>query len=177
MSDLFAYASGGAQGGAVGTGRSINIEGSAQAIRALAAFAPDLQKRLRKEITEALEITQRAALSEYPTGEWAIKFNSGRALFGQITAAARGGRGKTWGESGGGVRAAIFEFAGSVQEGKTPQAQGLIRHLNEKYGKTGRFLWDAWDRTGKEVLDRIGNSMRQAEAELQSRLDASGEAY
>lgn len=160
-----------------GQGRSITIDGSAATIKALAAFEPDLHKRLRKEIRTALNRTREAAMAAYPTGLWTIRFNGRKALFGSIVATGGGLKADKWGESGGGVRAAIFEFAGSVQEGKTPQARGLIQHLNEKYGGTGRFLWDAWDKTGKAVLDDIAVSFRAAEAEFQARLDAAGEDY
>lgn len=173
MSDVRFYASGGADRRAVGTGRSVNIEGSYETLRLLGQLFPDLRKTFEKQARKALDVTRRGALSEYPTGKWSIRFNQ-KSLFGSITAAARGERGDTWGESGGGVRAAIFEFAGRVQPGRTPQAQGLIRHLYAKYGGTGRFLWDAWDRTGKDVLDGVTLAFRTVEADMQIRLDTVG---
>lgn len=175
MSDIRMYASGGADHGAVGTGRSLNIEGSYETIRLLGQLFPDLRKAFEKQVRQALKVTQKSALGEYPTGKWSIRFNK-NSLFGSIVAAAKGERAARWGDSGGGVRAAIFEFAGSVQPGRTPQAQGLIKHLEAKYGGTGRFLWDAWDRTGQGVLDQIEGAFRQAEAQFQERLDAVGKA-
>lgn len=175
MSDTFVYASGGAERRRVGTGRSVNIEGSYETLRLLGQWSPDLRKVFEKQAREALKVTKRSALGEYPTGKWSIRFNS-KSLFGQIVAASRGDRGRTWGESGGGVRAAIWEFIGSRYAGDSPQVLGMIAHLNEKYGGTGRLLWDAWDRTGEQVLGQITGAFRIAESEFQSRLNAVGKA-
>ena len=61
--------------------------------------------------------------------------------------------------------------------GATPQARGLIESLNRRYGQPGRFLWAAWDKTGKDVLDRIRTAMLEAERDLQATLDSAGEDY
>lgn len=159
-----------------GSSRSISIDGSYQTIRALAVFEPDLHKLMRKDFRRALNITRTAALSEYPTGEWKIRF-SNKNLFGQIVAAGGGLRADSWGQSGGGVRAAIFEFVGTRYAGDRPQVLGLIQHMTVKYGSPGRFLWDAWDRTGRDVLDQIAWHFKEYERTFQARLDAAGEAY
>jgi hypothetical protein len=156
---------------------AIGVTGIKETTRALAAFDPALKKRLNKTIRTALADVQAGAQAKYPTGAWQIVI-SNKNMLGSIKTRA-GSRGTTgsWADADGGVRAAIFEFAGSTQSGATPQARGLIKHLNEKYGGTGRFLWAAWDERGKKALETIRQGVLAAERDLQSKLDAAGEAY
>ena len=158
------------------SGSGIEITGVRPVVRALESFAPDIEFALDQAIKDSLQATKSAAQAKYPEGLWVIG-RTKKKLLGYIAARAGGKRAARWGDSSGGIKAAIFEFAGSVQPGRTPQAQGLISHLDEKYGDTGRFLWDAWDETGAEVLDDINVYVRVAEAELQARLDGAGEGY
>lgn len=157
-------------------GSSMEITGVRSTVNGLRAFAPDIEQAMDKEIKAALGRTKAVAGMYYPGGKWTVG-RSKKKLVGYISATAGGTRGKTWGESAGGIRAAIFEFAGTNQSGKTPQAKGLIAHLNSKYGSPGRFLWRAWDETGVDVLHDIAVSVKKAEKELQARLDSEGTAY
>lgn len=154
---------------------SIEVQGVKQTVAALKAFTPDIHKALTKSIREALKFTQEVAKSKYPSGAWSIRINQKKVL-GSITTAS-GAKAVRWGESSGGVRAAIFEFAGAVQSGKTPQAQALIASLNSRYGSTGRFLWAAWDETGNGVLESIRYEVLKAERQLQAHLEETGQAF
>ena len=159
------------------TGSNIQIDNVKETVRALKEFEPEIQRRLNRQIRKALQPTLAGAQARYPKGQWQINITQ-KKLLGSIAAASGGGAvGRNWDESAPGIRAAIFEFAGSIQPGKTPQAQGLIRSLTERYGSPGRFLWDAWDAEGKQALEQIRESVQQAERELQARLSASGEDF
>lgn len=156
-------------------GSNIQITGVKQTIAALQAFDPEIKKTLTKQIREALATTRTRAIGKYPRGAWSINVNQ-KKILGSIVARS-GARAVRWGDSDPGVRAAIFEFAGSTQPGKTPQARAMIASLNARYGQPGRFLWSAWDETGAGVLNDIQTAVRGAERELQARLDAIGEGY
>jgi hypothetical protein len=158
-------------------GTNIEIRGVKETMAALKAFEPDLLKSLRKDIRHTLEKTRDAAQGKYPKGAYGVRI-SARKLLGSVVAMSGGGSvASSWEKSAPGVRAAIFEFAGKVQGGKTPQASGLIRSLNARYGSPGRFLWSAWDEHGKESLEHIKVSVQNAERDLQAKLDSAGESY
>lgn len=157
-------------------GSNIEIDGVKETIDALKAFEPEIRKVLNKQIRQALKTVETTAQSLYPKGAWSITINNKRIL-GSIAARSGGSLGRSWGESSPGIRASIFEFAGKVQPGKTPQAQAMIRSLNDRYGTPGRFLWGAWDNVGEHVLDQIKTAVQNAERELQASLDAAGETY
>lgn len=157
-------------------GTNIQITGVKETVAALKAFQPEIAKRLNSEIRKSVGKVKARALSRYPSGSYSLTLNN-RKILGSVTASAGGDRSKRWGDSSGGIRAAIFEFAGKNQPGKTPQAQGLIKHLNEKYGQPGRFLWAAWDDVGRGVLRDIESSVKAAERDLQASLDSAGEGF
>lgn len=155
----------------------IEVRGTRETIRALAAFEPDIKRELNKTIRSALNQTRDAARARYPKGDWVVRITQ-RNLLGAI--AARGGGGgdssKSWAALPPGQRAAIFEFIDQAPSGR-PQVKGLIDSLNRRYGSPGRFLWDAWDATGENAVDTIRDAVLQAEARLQANLDAAGEAF
>lgn len=155
---------------------NIRITGVKGTITALREFAPEIEAVLDAEIRAALEATQRAAQSRYPGGSWIVGRNR-KKLLGYVAARAGGRRAQRFGDSAPGIRAAIFEFAGAQQPGRTPQAAGMIASLNSRYGGTGRFLWGAWDSTGKSVLAGIASAVRLSEKALQAKLDSLGEEY
>lgn len=157
---------------------NIRIDNVAETVRAIRAFAPDIKERMNREIRKAMTDVKRGAEARYPKGAYSVNI-SAKKILGSVAAASggKGGVGKSWGESAPGIRAAIFEFAGSRQPGQTPQAQGLIRSLNNRYGSPGRFLWAAWDEKGSDAKDRIEAAVKAAERELNARLEASGEAF
>lgn len=159
-------------------GTNIKIEGVKATIKALKEFEPDLQKAMNKEIRSALTMVREGAKSRYPKGAWSLRLNT-KNILGTVIATGGGSNwdGKNWSDIAPGVRAAIFEFAGSVQGGRTPQARGLIDSLNRRYGTPGRFLWASWDANGRDVLDKIEAAVRSAERDLQANLDSAGEGY
>lgn len=157
-------------------GSSIEVTGVKATIRALEVFAPEIRERLNKNIREALATTNIRAKGHFPQGAWVVRINK-KKLLGTIMAKPGNRVDNKWGDSDPGVKAAIFEFAGSRTSGATPQSKGLIASLNRRYGQPGRFLWAAWDETGKDVLDRIRTAMLAAERDLQSKLDSTGETF
>ena len=157
-------------------GNNIEIQGLRQTVKALEAFTPEIHKRLNDSIKDALRYTQSVAQGIYPKGAWSVTVNK-RSLLGQIKARGGGSKADSWGDSSPGTRAAIFEFIGSRYSGDRPQVLNTIKSLNERYGEPGRFLWAAWDKTGKGVMLDIKLSVEAAERDLQATLDASGESY
>lgn len=158
---------------------NIQIDGVKSTIRALKEFEPGIRLRMNREIRRSLETVKGRALAKYPTGAYDIKITQ-KNMLGSIRAASGGAtlsRSQRWGDAPPGIRAAIFEFAGSLDSGATPQAEGLIKHLNAKYGSPGRFLWAAWDESGRQVLEQIATAVKRAERDLQASLDAAGESF
>lgn len=158
-------------------GTNIRIDGVKQTVAALKAFEPDLLKAMNKEIRQSLAPVRQRAKGIYPGGAWSININS-KKILGSIAASAGGGLDpNSWGNSGAGTKAAIFEFIGSRYMGKRPQVTGLIASLERRYGSPGRFLWQAWDEMGSGVLDNIEEAVRGAERDLQANLDSAGEGF
>ncbi len=155
---------------------NIRITGVAKTVKALREIEPEVAKRMNTTIRKALSVTSAGAKQRYPKGAWSVNINT-KKILGSISARSGLRLDNDWGNSAPGVKAAIFEFAGSRQPGRTPQARGLIKSLTERYGQPGRFLWDSWDDTGKEALNTIEQAIRSAERELQMKLDAAGETY
>jgi hypothetical protein len=155
---------------------NIRIDGVKQTVAFLKDFAPEIQKAMNKTIRLALNDTKRGAEARYPKGAWSVNINS-KKILGSISARSGGTRASSWADSSPGIKAAVFEFAGSRQPGRTPQARAMIASLRARYGEPGRFLWDAWDEGGKDALDKIETAVKQAERELQAKLDSMGESY
>lgn len=160
-----------------GASSNIRVENVKETITALAAFEPEIHKRLNVQIRKAMGRIKTRAQGKYPAGAWQVQLNKKRILGSIRTTPGSSLDATRWGEAAPGVRAAIFEFAGSRSAGATPQARGLIKSLNARYGQPGRFLWAAWDEQGNAVLEEIRASVKSAERELQSRLDSRGESY
>lgn len=154
---------------------NIQITGVKETITALDAFAPEVKKVLNRQIRSALEVVKRGAEARYPEGAWIIKITK-RNLLGSITTKPGSVGDKNWGSADPGVKAAIFEFAENNPSGR-PQVAGLLATLNRRYGAPGRFLWAAWDSDGEDALNKIKTAVKKAEAELQARLDATGEEF
>ena len=51
----------------------------------------------------------------------------------------------------------VFELAGRASGGKTPQGKQMIQALNERYGRPGRIIWRAYDKS----RDEVDKEMRQ----------------
>jgi hypothetical protein len=152
----------------------LRIGGIKATITALRNLAPDVKREMDKEIRSVMTTIKAGAENRYPGGQWLVKLNAKR-LFGSVEAVAGGERASTWRDSGPGVKAAVFEFAGKYQPGKTPQAKAMIDSLNARYGSPGRFLWDSWDSNKVRALAQIRDAVLRAERELQTRLDSAGD--
>lgn len=155
---------------------NIRIDNVKATVAALKEFAPEIQQRMNKEIRTALVKTQTGAKARYPKGSWSISVNT-KKILGSISARSGGTRASSWEKSSPGVRAAVFEFAGSRGTGKTPQAAAMISSLRARYGEPGRFLWDSWDENGAQALADIESSVREAERDLQAKLNSMGESF
>lgn len=158
------------------TSVNIEIQGVRKTVAALKAFTPEIHKALNDNIKSALRDTQDTAKSIYPRGAWTVGVSQ-KKLLGYVAARGGGSRAQVWGDSSPGVRASIFEFAGTRSSSSRPQVVNMIASLNRRYGTPGRFLWEAWDRSGSGVLLDIRLSVQKAERELQAALDAAGEDY
>lgn len=160
------------------SGSNILIIGAKETITALREFTPDVERKLDNTIKDALRVTAQTAKGRYPKGSWIVG-RSKKRMLGYVAARAGGGGwgGKALNDLSPGTRAAILEFIGTAYSGSRPQVTGLIATMNSRYGSPGRFLWQAWDSTGANTLATIDDAMRQAEAELQARLNALGEGF
>jgi hypothetical protein len=152
----------------------LRVGGVKATIAALRNLAPDVKREMDREIRSVMTTIKAGAESRYPAGAWSVKLNAKR-LFGSVEAIGGGERADTWRDSGPGVKAAVFEFAGKYQPGKTPQAKAMIASLNARYGSPGRFLWDSWDENKTRALAQIKTAVLRAESELQTRLDSAGD--
>lgn len=166
------------RGGGMGVG--IMCRGVSRTTRALEAFAKDtIYREFNLTVRDAMREVADGAAARYPKGKWGVG-RSRKRMLGYVFAARSGTRAgaKTrWADLPPGTRASIFEFAGHDQDGRSPGARGLIKHLNAEYGKTGRFLWDSWDEHGPGVIAEIRDAFIRAEADLQAQLDAAGEEW
>ena len=69
--------------------------------------------------------------------------------------------------------AAITEFAGKKNPGgRTPRGASLIRTLEERYGKPGRILWQAFDEAAPAMLANVARLVAAAEAEVNAQMNA-----
>ena len=157
----------------------LELSGIRETIEAIRETEPDIGRRLNKTIREALRVTERGAQQKYPNGAWKIRINK-KALFGELVTAPGVLNPKDWGGSSPGAKANVFEFIGSTYSGDREQVKGLIESLNDRYANIsegGRFVFGAWDERGKLELAKIRTAVKDAERELQRRMDAAGEVY
>jgi hypothetical protein len=159
--------------GAKGKGFSaeIRVEGLEATIAALRALAPDVLKRLQKEIKNSVRHVAAAAATRGPSGhplKYAVRSSMrGKKTGMRVIAADRD--------------TSIFEFAGTKGLSRsggpiTPQGAAMVRWL-DGFGKPGRFLWGAWDESKDDVEADIKRAMGEAEHELQDHLNAAGETF
>lgn len=154
---------------------NIRIDNVKETVAYLREFDAEVLKAINATIKDSLYKVRDLSSSKYPKGSWVVRVNK-KNLLGYIAARSGGARGKSWGESAGGVRAGIFEFIGSRYSGNRPQVTGLIDSLNRRYGQPGRFLWAAWDEGGQTALEEIKNTLDQTQAYVQRRLDSIGQS-
>jgi hypothetical protein len=150
----------------------IVIKGMSETVLHLKNFERDIYDVLRVEVREILNRTRSSAQGRYPEGRWRISFGAGRWPAGSISTAGGSSRDYArWSDAPGGVKASIFDTMGRRSGGKTPQAQATIASLNARYGPPQRFLWPAWMSNRRQSMTDIDKAFRDAERELQHRLD------
>lgn len=175
-------------------GVSVAIYGLAELERTLKSMAPDLRKQMDKGIRDGLRPTLTAARARIPSNPPLSGWSTTGAASGRTRGGVgwpawdpRGGRagisvrrGSPWGRRRTTVAVAwriesrdasatIFDKAVS---GHSPQWQNFVAVLTERFGKSQRVLWPAWLATREAAMTSVENAVRDAEAALQSRVDA-----
>lgn len=143
--------------------------GFTDARKALRLVAPDMARRmttgLRAQATGIAQMTRARAPRRTGAMAAGYKVKTIPARVGPFT--MHGGyqvRNDT-------RQAAILESAGSRSPGKPNQGRSLVRNLNDRYGPPGRFLWRTWDEQRATVLAAVDGLIRQAERDLQTRIN------
>lgn len=161
--------------GVNGKGHSseIRISGLAETLTALKGFEPEVYKALNKSLRAPLKNLASTASARYG-GTYKVKLRTtGKSVGGSVTAVMGPQKSRNdWTSPA--SKALVMEFA---KNGKTPQARGMIDFFQSYFGSPGRFLWNTWDSMSNSVQTDIAESIKQAEAELQRRLDSAGEGY
>lgn len=141
-------------------GAAVEVRGFSETMYALSAVDPDLQKSFVRDFRQFGSMIANKAKGK-------VQSRSGAMLKGYRTR-LRTRKGITkvqvYNDTPQGM---ILEFAGSTSGGKTKQGQSLINTLNAKYGKTGRFMWEAYD----ELKPRIDLMVQMAISEVERALD------
>lgn len=162
-----------------GASYEVNIEDVAATRYLLKQFGPDLLKKLDRELTQVARMLKSTAQSNLSrTGvsgsAYMIRTTNRAGSFtkGVTTAPGSVPRGERWSTKPG-VLAAVFEFAQNVRTSK-PQniarTKAMLATVTARYGKPGRFLWDAWDSMSSGALARVHGAVATAEDELSGRL-------
>jgi hypothetical protein len=158
---------------------AVEVLGLYQTKSLLAKFEPDLLKRLDRTVNLVARDLRRGAQANFQrTGAagdaYAIRRRNRPGGFSVAVTTARGSvsPGERW-SSEPGVLARIFELANKTYDSQ-PQnvrrTQSLIETLTRRYGKPGRFLWDAWDERKATSLARVSDEVRAVESEYAARM-------
>ena len=166
---------------AAGAPMAVDVSGLPETRRLLRQFEPDLLKRLDAKMNSLARQLKASAQANFErTGAsgtaYRVRTRSRVSGFSKAVTTTGGSvaAGEKW-SSAPGVLAAIFEFANgprNAQPQNVPRVQSLIATLNARYGSPGRFLWAAWDSSGKQHLHEIDAEVKAVEAEYSARLRA-----
>lgn len=158
---------------------AIDVTGLPETRNLLRRFEPDLLKRLDSHLNAvARDLCNEAQVNFSATGvrgsAYRVKSKTRAGGFSKAVTTMPGsvGRGERW-SSEPGVLASIFELANAVRDSKPQNIQrtrSLIATLNARYGRPGRFLWEAWDESKDEALGSIKAEVEAIEAEYSARL-------
>lgn len=146
------------------TGGLVQVEGDGfrKTMHALDLFAPDLRKRLLKDLRTIAAGVRKDAAAAFPVRSGAGKTGFKSSVRNRGDDVSASVFNKT-------PQSQILEFAGSKSSGSTPQGQSLIRNLTTEYGEPGRFMWAAYD--GRDVEGDVDAAIAAAEAALQGDLE------
>lgn len=153
------------------------ITGLDQTLRIMRAVDKEIAQELNRNFKQAGQIIADAARPKYPR-------RSGRSRQG-VRVYIGGGKRRIGGGVGNrnrrSVRMAgfrvvqtakggsILEFALQNRTG-TKQAESLVENITRKYGRPGRFLWQAYDENKDAVDSAFEKSVRDAEAKLNAKV-------
>lgn len=161
-----------------GVSYEVNVEDLSATRYLLKKFGPDVLKRLDRELTSVARQLKGSAEASFArtgaSGAYMIRTTNRAGSFtkGVTTRAGSVSRGERWSSSPG-VLAAVFEFAQNVRNAKpqnVARTRAMLETLSRKYGKPGRFLWDAWDAMSNAALARVHGAVETAERDLSEEL-------
>lgn len=157
------------------TGGLVQVEGDGfrKTMHALDLFAPDLRKRLLKDLRTIAAGVRKDAAAAFPVRSGAGKTGFKSSVRNRGDDVSASVFNKT-------PQSQILEFAGSkssgsgtrrTKNGNVPSTHGqtLIRNLATEYGAPGRFMWAAYD--GRDVEGDVDAAIAAAEAALQGDLE------
>ena len=168
---------------------AVEVEGLPQVLKAIRDFTPDLNKRLRKDLTEQAQPIIKAAaarMPERPTSGWGQKgrtgFSRARAQSGmkvslRASKRIRGVRGSyavveiVQNNAGG----AIWDQAGTRGNYQPPTQRGaaFVAALNATGGRPQRGLWPASVGRRKDIARSFEATIEKAEDEFNRIMAAS----
>ena len=137
----------------------IGTEALAPLMRQMDYFAPDLRKRLLKEIRSMTTEVRNVARASFPrrTGESAAGIKSTVRVRRQDEV-----HGAVYSSNAGG---SILEFA---NVGHTGRGRTLVSTLTSRYGSPGRFMWRAHD--ALRVPEKIEAAVAEADRAFTERM-------
>lgn len=155
------------------------VEGLIETRTLLRQFGPDLLKRLDVKVNLVARRLMSSAEQNFaetgvPGGAYRIRKRNSVNKF-SVSVITRPGSvsaGEKWSSSPG-VLAAIFELANAVRNAKPqniPRTKNLLATLNARYGRPGRFLWQAWDDEKEADMATVDAEIRAVEAEYTERM-------
>lgn len=161
---------------------AIDLANMPQTRSLLRRFEPDLLKRLDSKLSSVARSLKAGAQANFEhTGASgnAYRIRTRNRIDGfSKSVMAEGGsvaRGQKWSTEPG-VLAAIFELMNGPRDARpqnVPRVRSLVATLNERYGTSGRFLWEEWDNSGDGYLSEVDAEIKAVEAEYTARLRAT----
>lgn len=148
-----------------GLGAHIEIKGFSETTLALRAVDEDVLKAFRRRLRRAGSLVADTAARSAPVGR------TGKMSTSYKTRLRSRRSSVSVQVSNDTPQGMILEFAGSKSRGSTKQGQSLIRSLDRKYGKTGRFMWAAYDLLEDYIASQVEAAVSETENALQARLD------
>lgn len=162
-----------------GASLEVNIEDVAATRALLKQLGPDILKSLDRELTTVARQLKSAAESNFArtgaSGSAYMIRTSNRAGSFTKGVTSRGGsvaRGQRWSDQPG-VLAAVFEFADGISKARpqnVARTRAMLATVTARYGRPGRFLWEAWDGMSSGALARVHGAVEAAENDLTERL-------
>jgi hypothetical protein len=126
----------------------------------LKAIDPVLMRTMDKQIRTSMDTVRNTARSLAPSV-------TGTLVKGIVTKKGRKAGKVAWQVRSNSRQGAILEFAKSSS---TTQGASLVTTLTARYGSTGRFVWEGWDREKVAALEGIRRAVDEGEQIVNSEL-------